>query len=573
VAGLVYEVLWTRYLGLYVGHGVYAQVLVLGVYLGGMAVGSFVVADVSSRIARPLLWYAAAEALLALFGFVFHPLYVAVTDLSYALIFPAVGSAGLVGSLRWGIAGLLILPQAMILGATFPLMAASLVRADAGRPGRSIARVYLLNTLGGAAGVLLAGFWLIGAFGLPGTGVAAGLINVLAAALAVTADRRLSPTPATTGETTVPAVAEHESRAMGGGGLVPSLLVVSFCTALASFAYEIGWIRMLSLVLGSATHSFELMLSAFILGLAGGSWWVSERVDPARDPIRFLGIVQVAMGAAALASVPLFYWISFDAMAWLMGTLPGRPAGYLLFGGARYALCLLVMLPATVLAGMTVPLLTGTLLRRGQNESAIGRVYGLNTLGSVAGAGLAGLIVLPWLGLKGLILAGAALDGLLGLWLLERSARWRGARPRAAVIAAVASVALFAAVGFGVTLDQIVMEYPRGAGQDPARRLLVAGQAGQPRPHLRNPQPGALRECRPRAAGTRAGRAGAGGLPPCLPPWRGEFPLALARRLVPRADGALGPGTAAARRGPPVRRGVPHGHLSGGGPRRRCAAT
>jgi predicted membrane-bound spermidine synthase len=457
VAGLVYEVLWTRYLGLYVGHGVYAQVLVLGVYLGGMAVGSFVVADVSSRIARPLLWYAAAEALLALFGFVFHPLYVAVTDLSYALIFPAVGSAGLVGSLRWGIAGLLILPQAMILGATFPLMAASLVRADAGRPGRSIARVYLLNTLGGAAGVLLAGFWLIGAFGLPGTGVAAGLINVLAAALAVTADRRLSPTPATTGETTVPAVAEHESRAMGGGGLVPSLLVVSFCTALASFAYEIGWIRMLSLVLGSATHSFELMLSAFILGLAGGSWWVSERVDPARDPIRFLGIVQVAMGAAALASVPLFYWISFDAMAWLMGTLPGRPAGYLLFGGARYALCLLVMLPATVLAGMTVPLLTGTLLRRGQNESAIGRVYGLNTLGSVAGAGLAGLIVLPWLGLKGLILAGAALDGLLGLWLLERSARWRGARPRAAVIAAVASVALFAAVGFGVTLDQIVM--------------------------------------------------------------------------------------------------------------------
>ena len=39
-------------------------------------------------------------------------------------------------------------------------------------------------------------------------------------------------------------------------------------TGAASFLYEIGWIRMLSLVLGSSTHSFELMLSAFIFGLA-----------------------------------------------------------------------------------------------------------------------------------------------------------------------------------------------------------------------------------------------------------------------------------------------------------------
>jgi spermidine synthase len=459
VAGLVYEVLWTRYLGLFIGHGVYAQVLVLGVYLGGMAVGAFVVADLSSRIPKPLLWYAGAEALLALFGLLFHPLYVTVTDLSYEVIFPAAGSAGLVGSLRWAIAGLLILPQAMILGATFPLMAASLVRTDAGNPGRGIARVYLLNTLGGAAGVLLAGFWMIGAFGLPGTSVAAATVNLLAAALALQVQRRPSPLPTSSGETALAPFPEGQppNAVAGGRGLVAMLLVVSFGTALASFTYEIAWIRMLSLVLGSATHSFELMLAAFILGLALGSWWVSRRADPARDPVRFLGVVQVAMGIAAIVSVPLFYWVSFDAMAWLMGTLPGRPAGYALFGVARFALSLMVMLPATMLAGMTVPLLSLILLRRSGSESAIGRVYGLNTLGSVAGAGLAGLVALPWLGLKGLILAGAALDVVLGLWLLERSARWRGASPTAAAIATLASAGAFAAVGFGVTLDQIVM--------------------------------------------------------------------------------------------------------------------
>src|ERR687897_736024 len=60
-------------------------------------------------------------------------------------------------------------------------------------------------------------------------------------------------------------------------------------TAVASFIYEIAWIRMLSLVLGSATHSFELMLSAFILGLALGALWIRKRADRLADPVRFLG--------------------------------------------------------------------------------------------------------------------------------------------------------------------------------------------------------------------------------------------------------------------------------------------
>jgi spermidine synthase len=185
VAGLVYEIVWSRYLGLFVGHGAYAQILVLAVYLGGMALGSAVVADLSKRVRDPILWYARAEGLLALFGLLFHPVFLLVTSFSYDVLFPAIGSAGLVGSVRWGLAGLLILPQAMVLGATFPLMAAALVRADPASPGRGVALAYLLNTLGAAAGVLLAGFWMIGAFGLPGTAIAAAALNLVAAGLAV----------------------------------------------------------------------------------------------------------------------------------------------------------------------------------------------------------------------------------------------------------------------------------------------------------------------------------------------------------------------------------------------------
>ena len=475
VAGLVYEVLWTRYLGLYVGHSAYAQVLVLAVYLGGMALGAMILADVSARLSDPVRWYAGAEAVLALFGLVFHAVFVAVSDFSYATLFPGLGSAQLVGAVRWGVAGLLILPQAMILGATFPLMAAAVVRADEANPGRGVARVYLLNTFGGAAGVLLAGFWMIGAFGLPGTSIAAALLNLIAASLAIAYGRRVAPSGGQLPATAQPPEAETEPSEIDGrtadsldGARDPwkssppprlawVLLAVSFGTALASFAYEIGWIRMLSLVLGSATHSFELMLSAFILGLGLGAWWIRGRSDHSPHPLHMLGIIQVLMGLTAVLSVPVFYFMSFETMSWLVRTLPGQSGGYALFNLSRYGLCLLIMLPSTVLAGMTLPVITGTLLRSGAGEAAIGRVYGFNTIGSVAGAGLAGLVALPWLGLKGLILAGAGLDVILGLWLLERSAKWSKGDLRFTGVAAMATAVVLVAVGFGFRLDPNVM--------------------------------------------------------------------------------------------------------------------
>ena len=193
VAGLVYEVVWTRYLSLYAGHGAYAQVLVLSVFLGGMALGSMAVANLSKRLSRPLTAYVAVEGLLALFGLAFHLLFVFATELSYEVLFPAAGSAGLVGMLRWGIAGLLILPQSMLLGATFPLMASSLVRFDLTRPGRGVAMAYLFNTLGGAAGVLVAGFWMIPRFGLPGASWGAAVLNLLAAGIVWRLTRGLEP--------------------------------------------------------------------------------------------------------------------------------------------------------------------------------------------------------------------------------------------------------------------------------------------------------------------------------------------------------------------------------------------
>jgi len=422
-AGLIYESVWTHYLKLYLGHAAYAQSLVLIVFMGGMASGSALCARVSTRIRNPLLAYAAIEAAIGLCALVFHEVFVAATDWSYAALLPALGVDWQALAAKLAIACALILPQSILLGATFPLMSAGLVRVTQAR-GEAIAMLYFANSLGAAAGVLASGFVLIAWAGLPGTLQTAGVINLLLAAAVAVLSR--------------PAVAPPLARAEDGARPARLLLTVALLTGLASFIYEICWIRMLSLVLGASTHSFELMLSTFILGLALGGLAVRRLVDRSNAPERLLGWVQVAMGLAALATLPVYDW-SFELMETLMKGLARTETGYAFFNLAGQGISALVMLPATFLAGTTLPLITGALLRMGAGERAIGQVYAANTLGAILGVLAAVHFGLPLLGLKNTLMFGALIDAALGLMLLFRFAPRRGA-----VAAAAACLLAFA---------------------------------------------------------------------------------------------------------------------------------
>ena len=470
-AGLVYESIWTRYLGLFVGHSAYAQVLVLTIFLGGMSAGAMIVGRRAERVRRPLLWYALVELVVGSIGLVFHDAFVWATHVAYDTLFPALGPGPMHTLVKWLIAALLILPQSVLLGATFPLMTAGALRRGSAQAGRTISLLYFANSLGASVGVLFAGFVLIEMAGLPGTLAAAAAMNLVVAAAVFIVSRRDNDSvehgdlrhegPST--------VAQGSSkRAMVDvddttrdltvtSRLTMLLLAVSFGTAVSSFIYEIGWIRMLSLVLGSATHSFELMLSAFILGLASGALAIRRRSDTGASSVRTLGYVQLAMGALAVATLPL-YVRSFTWMADFMAAFTRSSAGYNAFSMSRYVICLVVMLPATFCAGMTLPLITRLLLRGENGERAIGVVYAVNTLGSIVGVTLAALVLLPLLGLKWLLIGGATIDVVLGLTLLlwdTGRAGWWGERRHWAP--ALAAVALLFVVGARADFDRGVM--------------------------------------------------------------------------------------------------------------------
>jgi len=464
-AGLVYESIWTRYLGLFVGHSAYAQVLVLVIFLGGMSAGAMYVGRRSERVRNPLVWYALVELAVGLIGLVFHDVFVWTTHTAYDTLFPALGPGSMHSMAKWLIAALLILPQSVLLGATFPLMTAGALRRTPARAGRTISLLYFANSLGAAGGVLLAGFVLIQVAGLPGTLAAAAMLNLVVAGAVLVATRR-DTDGFREALTLAPAVERTDARAVvtsstpeepQSQGLITLLLLVSFGTAVSSFIYEIGWIRMLSLVLGSATHSFELMLSAFILGLSCGAFAIRTRSDGGAASLRTLGFVQLAMGALAVATLPL-YVQSFTWMADFMAAFTRAPAGYRAFSMSRYFICLVVMLPATFCAGMTLPLITKLLMRGKTGERSIGMVYAVNTLGSIVGVTLAALVLLPILGLKWLLVGGAAIDVALGvtllMWERGRAPSWVGQRRLAP---AMVLVGLMFLVGARADFDRGVL--------------------------------------------------------------------------------------------------------------------
>lgn len=450
-AGLVYQAIWSHYLGLVLGHAAYAQTLVLAIFMGGMALGAWLVSARGGRWTGLIRAYAIVELLIGVTALVFHPMFVGYMSLSQETVLPALGDETSIRVWQWGTAALMIAPQSIMLGMTFPLMSGGYLRVAPGQDGQILGGLYFTNSIGAAAGALVATFLLLPWIGMPGAILVAGVINVLVGLLAW----RVSIGAAAASPEDAPATiavsagasAEPDRKALGRLSVL--MLLGAGVTGASSFVYEIGWIRMLNQALGATVHSFELMLSAFILGLAFGGLWVRKRSARIVDPVSAAGWAQVLMGLAALVSLPLFA-NSFTWVGWLMNALPRTDAGYDLYSLGSAAISLAIMFPAAFFAGMTLPLFTMALLRHGAGERSIGRIYAANTLGAIAGVVLAVHVLIPLMGLRLAVTLAAILDIVLGLVLLRGFVMQYKPRPYFAALFVVLGVSAFSLL-FGAT--------------------------------------------------------------------------------------------------------------------------
>ena len=91
-SGLIYESIWTHYLKLFLGHAAYSQTLVLAIFMGGMAIGSWICSKYSSLWKNLLLGYAVTEGMIGLCALIFHHAFAYTMEISYTSIIPQLGN-------------------------------------------------------------------------------------------------------------------------------------------------------------------------------------------------------------------------------------------------------------------------------------------------------------------------------------------------------------------------------------------------------------------------------------------------------------------------------------------------
>ncbi len=424
--GLLYEVVWIRLFGFTLGNTHHSITIVVSVFMGGLALGSWLGGRVADRSRDPLRLYG---ALILAIGVVC----IAIPFLidAFEPLFRWIYSFHEGDPQAWplmlaklGVASAILLVPTTLMGATLPVLSRWFTRSVAS-VGWDFGRLYAVNTFGAVCGASLTGFVLIPAVGLWWCIVIAVIVDLVIAAAVFAMARAPGARPAATGGDTPPR--DGDEPALPGAGRVESLLpVIAFAlSGFANMMLQIGWTKALVGTIGNSTYAFSLIVTLFILGIGIGGAIMARLADRIRNTALALGILLVVTAGVVLVTIPE------------LGILPAR--GALLFHDAarggdtftfgdlvrgQFLIVSLFILPATTLMGMVFPLVGKWVTRQIETVGrSIGNAYFMNTAGSILGTLTAGFVLIPLLDrVYWTLYAAVAISLVMGLVLCLRFA-------------------------------------------------------------------------------------------------------------------------------------------------------
>jgi spermidine synthase len=414
-AALIYEVVWFQLLELVIGATAVSIGVLLATFMGGMCLGSLLLARFVPPGRHPLRLYAQLELGIAIFG------------LLILFAVPALGRSGIV----------LLVPPTLLMGATLPAVARWVESTPQGVSWLGF--FYGGNIAGAVAGSLLAGFYLLRLFDMArATYVAAG-INAAMAALAWMLARRTSHQPS---DNKASAARTAKVRA-ATGSRVPVLVAIAL-SGLAALGAEVIWTRILSLLFGGTVYTFSIIAAAFLFGLGIGSAKGAWLARVGQRPGALLAASQIGVGlgvawGAMLINRAFPYWPIDPALA----------AGPWFNFQIDLLRAFVAVVPAACFWGASFPLALAAAGPRGEDPARlVGEVYAANTIGAVVGALVFSLFVIPAFGTQDAqrlliwIAAGAAI--VMAIWSAPADAR-TAMGPRAGLAFAALIVAIAAA--------------------------------------------------------------------------------------------------------------------------------
>lgn len=386
--GLMYEVLWTRYLADLLGATSLSQLVVLMVFMGGLSLGALLFGRIiDHQYERGLFYFGGLELFIGLYAVAFPMIFPWFGDtyLSLARNF-ALGSAPLF-LLKITAASLLIILPAMAMGGTLPAVTRYLTRSQQNLR-INISMLYGVNNLGAVAGVLLGGFYLVQTYGMNRSMVYVGLGNIiLGISLLAIAWYSKSKTKADLAGDGASArrLADNLEAKIYQPYAARRAVIAAGISSFAAMALQVALIRYFVIVLGATHSSFTIVVAAFIFGIGLGSLLVTSRAV-GRIPLPTLLTSLFALTASVMA-ISLFIYgrVPFE-ISRILSIFVRSPLSWPVYEFFRFGICFVIMLLPTLASGMILPICVRI---AGRSQDRIGRdvarVYAVSSIGALLG--------------------------------------------------------------------------------------------------------------------------------------------------------------------------------------------
>ena len=395
-AALVYQTVWARLLARLIGSGSSGTAVVLGVFMGGMAIGALVGGRLARSARRPVRLFVGIEVALGVWA--------ALSPWLLGWIDPVGGVWA-----RASVASLALLVPTVLMGITFPLMGRLVIE----RPedvADETAGFYGANTVGAALGALAGPFLLMPTLGLTGALYAAAALELCVAALARFSFEERDTTQS---------AAERTHSSSGSLASEPMVWGAALMGA-SALALEVILTRVLITATGASIYAFAIVLAMFLAGIGLGSRFLDATASDTRND----HLVRFARAALAVPALTLLGLVVLELRLGeddLFGGLENRMPGgasvrALWFTHALWA-ALAVLGPALAF-GRALPCAVAAVAASrspADRECVLGVVYGANTLGALIGALGAGLVLLPWVGPRVALVVALCLAALAGV--------------------------------------------------------------------------------------------------------------------------------------------------------------
>ncbi len=410
-AALIYEVVWVRSLSLVFGGSHLAVTTVLSVFMGGLALGSFLFGRKIQNIPNLLRLYGLLEIGIAISAAIFVLLLKIYPVVYIPLAKVAADSSLYLSSIRVLFAVIVLIIPTTLMGGTLPILTSFVSRKEKNL-GTRLSFLYGFNTLGAVAGASAAGFIFLRNFSVSITMAIAVFINLLVGVISILlqqkADavleegeqKKIMPKAALSTD-------NGTSLSMSLRFVLRGIGVSGFC----ALGYEVLWTRVLSLAIGASTYGFTIMLAAFLSGIALGSAAygflnrtlsrVRKREPSLSRSITGFGLVQISIGVVAFVVSLFLRDLSSHSTLLQEIFLKNARDQFIARQWSNLALAFSYMFVPAFFMGVAFPM-AGRIHAAYQKVAgrAVGEVLAFNTIGAILGSAISGFVLIYLFGIE-----------------------------------------------------------------------------------------------------------------------------------------------------------------------------